>query len=163
DFENPTDVGADNVYNVTVQVTDNGSPNLSDTKAIAVTVTDVAVGSFQFSQATYTTTEGNGTTHLASMTVTRTGGTDAASVTYAPSDGPAPTATAGSDYVAIAPTVLNFAVGVTSISFNVTINEDTTPEPNENLTATLSAPTNGGTLGTPNPATLTIVNDDAPS
>ena len=38
DFEAPTDVGADNVYNVTVQVSDG---SLTATKAVAVTVTDV--------------------------------------------------------------------------------------------------------------------------
>ncbi|MFL6674307.1 MAG: cadherin domain-containing protein [Massilia sp.] len=38
DFENPTDIGADNVYNLTVQVSDG---SLASTQAIAVTVTDV--------------------------------------------------------------------------------------------------------------------------
>ncbi|MFL6673511.1 MAG: type I secretion C-terminal target domain-containing protein, partial [Massilia sp.] len=38
DFENPTDVGANNVYNLTVQVSDG---SLASTQAIAVTVTDV--------------------------------------------------------------------------------------------------------------------------
>ena len=38
-FESPTDVGADNVYNVTVQVTDGA---LTGTKDIAVTVTNVS-------------------------------------------------------------------------------------------------------------------------
>ena len=41
DFENPTDSGGDNVYDVEVTVTDNGAPNLSDVQAIAVTVTDL--------------------------------------------------------------------------------------------------------------------------
>ena len=40
-FEMPTDVGANNVYNVTVKVTDNGSPARSDTHTFAVTVTNV--------------------------------------------------------------------------------------------------------------------------
>src|SRR5450631_93919 len=39
DYENPTDVGANNVYDVTVQVSDG---TLTDTQAIAVTVSDVA-------------------------------------------------------------------------------------------------------------------------
>jgi hypothetical protein len=39
DFESPTDVGADNVYNLTVQVTDGG---LTAAKDIAVTVTNVS-------------------------------------------------------------------------------------------------------------------------
>ena len=38
DFENPTDVGADNVYNVTVSATDDVGSNSAD---VAVTVTDV--------------------------------------------------------------------------------------------------------------------------
>jgi VCBS repeat-containing protein len=38
DYENPTDAGADNVYDVTVQASDG---TLTDTKAIAVTVTNV--------------------------------------------------------------------------------------------------------------------------
>ncbi|MBC7501541.1 MAG: type I secretion C-terminal target domain-containing protein [Herminiimonas sp.] len=38
DFENPTDVGSNNVYNLTVQVSDG---TLATTQAIAVTVTDV--------------------------------------------------------------------------------------------------------------------------
>ena len=40
-FENPTDAGANNVYDVQVTVTDNGTGNLTDVQAIAVTVTDV--------------------------------------------------------------------------------------------------------------------------
>ena len=40
-FEEPTDDGMDNVYNLTVKVTDNGSPAMSDTHAFAVTVTNI--------------------------------------------------------------------------------------------------------------------------
>jgi Cadherin domain len=39
-FENPLDAGANNVYDVQVTVTDNGTPNLSDVQNIAVTVTN---------------------------------------------------------------------------------------------------------------------------
>jgi Ca2+-binding RTX toxin-like protein len=41
DFENPADIGADNVYNLTVQVSDGG---VTTTQAIAVSVTNVAEG-----------------------------------------------------------------------------------------------------------------------
>ncbi len=41
DFEMPTDAGANNVYDVIVKVSDGGTPALSDTQAIAVTVTNV--------------------------------------------------------------------------------------------------------------------------
>ena len=40
-FEMPTDDGTNNVYNVTVKVTDNGSPAMSDTHHFAVMVTNV--------------------------------------------------------------------------------------------------------------------------
>ena len=41
DFESPDDSGGNNVYNVTVKATDNGSPSKSSTRAVTVTVTDV--------------------------------------------------------------------------------------------------------------------------
>ena len=41
DFETPTDVGMNNTYVVTVRVTDDGSPAMSDTLTFTVTVTDV--------------------------------------------------------------------------------------------------------------------------
>lgn len=40
-FESPTDSGRDNIYNVTVKVTDNGAPNLFTSQPIVVTVTNV--------------------------------------------------------------------------------------------------------------------------
>ncbi len=42
DFEAPKDAGVNNIYDVTVAVTDNGLPALSDTQTLAVRVTDVA-------------------------------------------------------------------------------------------------------------------------
>ena len=41
DFETPADAGANNVYNVTVKVTDDGTPAMSATRSLAVTVTNV--------------------------------------------------------------------------------------------------------------------------
>ena len=41
DFETPTDVGMNNTYVVTVRVTDDGSPAMSDTHTFTVTVTNV--------------------------------------------------------------------------------------------------------------------------
>jgi Ca2+-binding RTX toxin-like protein len=41
DFETPRDVGANNVYDVIVSATDNGSPQASDTQALAISVTNV--------------------------------------------------------------------------------------------------------------------------
>ncbi len=41
DFEMPTDTGADNVYEVTITATDNGTPVLTATQALTITVTDM--------------------------------------------------------------------------------------------------------------------------
>src|SRR5205814_1471299 len=41
DYESPADVGADNVYNVSVTVTDSGTPALSTSQVLAVSVTPV--------------------------------------------------------------------------------------------------------------------------
>ena len=62
DFENKQDVGTDNIYNVTVRATDNGS--LSDTRTVAVTVTNVD----EAGTASFTGTLSGGSTQTASVT-----------------------------------------------------------------------------------------------
>ena len=59
-------------------------------------------------------------------------------VNYATANG---TATAGSDYVAASGT-LTFAPGVATRPMTVSVNGDTTSEPNETFVVTLSSPTN---------------------
>ena len=54
DFETPLDAGANNTYDVTVKVTDSGTPALSDIQTLAIRVTDVA-------GATYNGTNGANT------------------------------------------------------------------------------------------------------
>ena len=111
-------------------------------------------GSFQFSQANYTINESQAS---ATITITRTGMTaGSATIHYATSNG---TATAGSDYTATSGDV-TFASGETSKTFTVAIINDGATEPDETVTLTLSNPSFGATLGTPNPATLTIVDND---
>ncbi len=68
-------------------------------------------------------TEGDAGTTVAQFAVTRSGDTSqSVSVDVATADG---TATAGSDYVAIPPTTLTFAPGVTSLPVSIVINGDT--------------------------------------
>ena len=91
------------------------------------------------------------------VTVTRTGGSfGAVSVDYASSNG---TATGGSDYTPVNST-LNFADGVMSGTFTVTILDDTNYEGNETFNLSLSNAQGGGSLGTPASATVTITEDD---
>src|SRR5207237_4972993 len=114
-------------------------------------------GNLQFSSATYSDNETNAT-HNATITVTRTSGSNGAvSVHYATSDG---TATDGSDYTATSGD-LNWADGdAADKTFNVSVNGDTTVEPDETINLTLSAPTGGASLATPASATITIPNHE---
>ena len=69
------------------------------------------------------------------------------------------TATAGSDYTALVNQLVTIPAGSTSKTVVVNVIGDTTPEPNETITLTISAPTNA-TLGAPTTNTGTITNDD---
>ncbi len=100
-------------------------------------------------------TEGQSGTTAAAFTVTLSPvSTQTVTVSYTTSNG---TATAGSDYVA-ASGVLTFAPGVSTRPISVTVNGDTTVEPNETFSVTLSAAANA-ILGTAS-GTGTITNDD---
>ncbi|WP_200376899.1 beta strand repeat-containing protein [Thiocystis violacea] len=106
--------------------------------------------------------EGNsGTTNMTFTVNLSAAQTSAVTVNYATANG---TATAGSDYTAAAGT-LTFAAGETSKTVTVPVIGDTTFEPNETFSVTLSSPTLNGAaagiaLATANVATGTITNDD---
>ncbi len=119
------------------------------------TVSFLPSSTVQFESAIYSVEESAG---AATITVTLSPAS-AVTVTvgYATSDG---SAAAGSDYAATSGS-LAFALGVTSLTFTVSITDDLTVEEDETVTLTLSNPGNAS-LGTPNPATLTIANDDWP-
>ncbi len=76
-------------------------------------------------------------------------------VKYATSNG---TALAGSDYLTATGT-LTFTPGVTMTTFTVPIKDDVLDEPDETIILTLSDPVNA-TVGLPNPAALTILDDE---
>src|SRR5256714_469247 len=126
--------------NFAISGTTGSSPAVGD-----ISITDVTIA------------EGNSGTKVATFTVSHTG-TAAFSVNYATADG---SATAGSDYVATSNT-LNFAAGsgaAQSQTVSVTINGDTTVEPDETFFVNLLNPTNGGTL-VKSQGIGTITNDD---
>jgi hypothetical protein len=100
--------------------------------------------------------EGDAGTTTATITVSRLGGlAGEVSASYTVAAGTA----AGSDFVADSGTV-TFAAGQTTATIDVVINGDTVLEGNKSVVVTLSAPTNGATLGA-SVATLTIADDDA--
>jgi ribosomal protein L35AE/L33A len=153
----------DNVYegDETVNLTLNsptGGATLGSLNTAVLTIVDMPVGTLQFSAATYNVNENGGS---ATITVTRTGGSNGAvGVSYTTSNG---TASAGSDYTTTSGT-LSWANGDTSNkTFSVPITDDGVYEGNETVNLTLSIPTGGATLGTPNPAVLTIIENEQPS
>lgn len=87
DFETPTDVGANNVYNVTVTATDNGVPSRSTAQALTITVTDV-LPTLTINDASVT--EGNNGTTAMTFQVTLSDGVSSGfTVGYGPQDGTA--------------------------------------------------------------------------
>lgn len=108
--------------------------------------------------ADVSTTEGNSGTSTMAFTVTLSkAATTLVAVNYATANG---TATAGSDYSATSGTI-NFAAGETAKTVTVAVSGDTTAEPAETLTVSLSAPS-GATVARAT-ATGTIVDDDTVS
>ncbi len=145
---------ADETFTVTITNPVNGT--LGTSTATATIIDDDAPVAGTVSISDLSITEGDAGTKLATFTLTRSGGTAAFTVNYATADG---TATAGSDYVATSGT-LSFAAGVNSATVSVTINGDTTVEPDEAFVLNLSAPTNGVALAD-GQGLGTILNDDA--
>ena len=130
---------------------------LGDPDTATLTITDDDLAEVSFSSATYSVAE-NVASGTATITVTLSiVPADTVEVHYATSDG---TAEAGSDYVAASGT-LTFAAGETSKTFAITIVNDDTIEANETIGLALSDPV-GAALGSPNTATLTIVDNDFP-
>jgi len=121
----------------------------------ALTIIDNdAAGTVQLSALVYGVGEGGG---VATIAVTRTGTSDAATVNYATSDGTA--TTAGSDFTGATGT-LTFGLGEKTKTILVPINDDALVEGNEYLTLALANPGGGLVLGPRTMATVWIVDDD---
>ena len=100
--------------------------------------------------------EGDSGTKTLSFTVTQSAVTSIATTfNWATSDG---TATAGSDYVAVSSTQATIPAGSTTVTLDVTINGDVTPEGNETFSVNLSN-ASGATIASAT-GTGTITNDD---
>jgi methionine-rich copper-binding protein CopC len=151
--------GFDGVTSVQILSNDLGLGGSGEEQADddVITVTVLDGGALQFSSATYTVNEDNGT---ATITVNRTGGTNGeARIDYATSNG---TATGGGTDYTTSNGTLTFANGVTTQTFTVPINNDLIDEPDETINLTLSNPQGSGALGSQATAVLTITDNDLP-
>ena len=104
-----------------------------------LTILDNDAGAFYLNPITVTVVEGD---ELA-VKVYRTKNDVAASVTYTVSEG---TADAGDDYTCSATATLSFAVGVSSKTFYIEIDDDNDPEEAEKFYVDLTACTSGWTI-----------------
>ena len=134
-----------------------GELTLATGVTATVTIADDEVGqsgAIAFSAATYSVTEGAGT---ATVTLTRTGGSDGAVTVLVSATGG--TATGGTDYSGL-PVTVSFAAGQTTATVTLTVADDATVEGDETVLLGLTAPTGGATVGTQATATLTISDND---
>lgn len=151
----------DRAFDVTIASATNAVTVLAQATT-TVTIQDLLVpGTLAFSAATYQKAENIGSDALLTITVNRTGGTDgAASVEVARTGG---TATATDDFTLPAsPVLLNWAAGQGGAqTFDITIKSDANVEatPETILLALQNA--TGATLGTPNTATVSILDGDS--
>lgn len=138
---------------ITATATDSNGNTSEFSNAIVV---QSLPGQLQFSMSNYVVDETAGT---ATITVTRANGSSGTvTVDYATSDA---TPGAQSDYIPTSGT-LTFLDGEISKSFTITILADGTFHPDQLVRLTLSNPQGGATLGTPNPAILTIRDTNSP-
>lgn len=111
-------------------------------------------GRLQFGLEAYTVSETN---VLASLTVTRTGGSiGEVSVQFSTAPG---TATSGTDYAETSGP-LTFAEGETSVTFSFPILDDVVAEGTETVLLSLSNPTGGAVLGSRSNAVLSMVDNE---
>ncbi|MDX6692429.1 MAG: trimeric autotransporter adhesin [Blastocatellia bacterium] len=154
-----TGVEPDETFNVKLSNPSNAT--ITDDTGVGTIQNDdtAAMGILAFSSATYSVNE-NDPAHHATITVTRSGGTNGTvSVDYATTNG---TATAGSDYTTASGTLV-FNDGVSSQTFDVPIIDDNVYEGNETVNLALSNPQGGtSSLGSPSTAVLTIGDNEAP-
>jgi subtilisin family serine protease len=155
----------DETVNLTLSTPGGGATLGSPSTATLTIVDNDPAGTVQFSAPTYTVSEAAATVTL---TVTRTSGTaSGVTVRYATSDGSATggaTAGGGVDYLTKSGT-LTFGAGVTSQTLTIAIVNDTVvdSDSNETFTVTLSDAAGGATIGAPETAAVTIIDNDIPN
>lgn len=151
DFENPTDVGMNNVYEVTLTVTDSGSPAASDSVTLSLTITDVNDAPTVSAIEDQSKNEDTPTAAIAFTVGDQDAGQslDALVVTVT-----------SSNQTLIPQTAENIVRGGSGASRTLTL----TPAPNANGSATITVTVSDGTASTSSIFTLTVTPvNDAPS
>jgi hypothetical protein len=152
-----TTVEGDETFNVTVSNVSGAT--VADGSAVGTITNDDSAGGPTLSINDVSISEGNSLTKTATFTVTKSAAQTApVLVDVATANG---TATAGSDYVAKTQAGLRIPIGSTSKTFAVTINGDTTSEPDETFTVNLSNASGAGVTIADGQGVGTISNDDA--
>lgn len=113
----------------------------------------------QFTNTTSSVSEYNDPTHTVAVSIPSAVDI-AVSVSYAYTNGSAPSATMGSDYTALNG-IATIAAGSTSVNISIPILDNSTEENDETFKITLSGPV-GGSLGTNTVHTVTILDDEDP-
>ena len=134
-----------------------GNAQLGSVTSAAVTIVenDPQPSTLTLSAATYSIAEDGATL---TVTINRAGSTVAAGTVYfSTTDG---TALAGTDFVGQTNVPVSFAIGDTSKTVAVAITDRVSYQGTRSFGIALSAPDNGGTLGTTFSAVVTITDDD---
>jgi hypothetical protein len=142
--------------NIKISVSD--GTNTASLAAFSINVGALQLDSLVgFSNTSATVNEGD----TVNVTITRSHGTDEASVTYGTRGITAVSSTVGGDdYTGFAPTVVNFAKGETSKVVSVETLDNTEAESTETLELFLKSPSTGYELDTNSILTITIVDND---
>jgi subtilisin family serine protease/subtilisin-like proprotein convertase family protein/ribosomal protein L28 len=148
-------------FTVTLSNPTNGATITTATAVGTIQNDDVAVPTLAIAATNANQTEGNSGSKAFTFTVTRAVNTTAANNVNWAVTGSGTSAANATDFVGgVLPSgTVSFAAGETSKVITVNVQGDTTVEPNENFTVTLSNPTNGATITTAT-AVGTIQNDD---
>ena len=151
---------------INLALSDPTTGELGEPHEATITVGDNDLaGTFRFTNATYTATEGASGNVLVNITVTRSGGSGGTvDVPWIITGGTATRgddpSDAGVDVVLPASGVLHFEQNVTSQTIQATIVSDADTEANETVVLELATPTLGGLLGVPKVATLLVIDSD---
>jgi len=145
-------------FTVTLAVSAGNATAVSpSTETVNISEVDPATPVFSFSAATYQVTEGAGTL---TVTVNRAVGLSGTATVEISTVNGNPGATAGVDFTAITSQQVSFGDGVTSQNVSVTILDPAGYTGDRTFQLSLANPSSSGTIGTPNPATVTIHDND---